>query len=385
MISRKEAAYLKLHLLSEGLQFSDGFLEQFVKDDMYMEKRKVYNNPDESYDRIIYRIPQELLIHDIIVAVNFKKKSPWLLDFDKLLGYIVKNNGKVITTVSFPRRPHFLSAHLKDGTECGYIANLYGGMDLAFFTPASCFYNMSDLGCLFCSLKSNRKNGDSYAGWITEEMVEEITHIALDIDRDIVKGVMVVGGNIKDENENFHNFLSLTSAIERAQLNQIGRVVWETHIATMPPDDFNLFESVKLYNLRITMNMEVFDDRLFSQYCPGKFKLYGRDKLKDALKAAAAVVDYGKVHSILIAGLESTKSTIEGIHFLAEHGVCPIINVFHNDFGTPMQNYKRPSVEELLEVGKELQAIYSKYGFTPYWDGCGRNSLDYEAKEGLFT
>ena len=70
---------------------------------------------------------------------------------------------------------------------------------------------------------------------------------------------------------------------------------------------------------------------------------------------------------------------------MAEHGVCPIINVFHNDFGTPMQNYKRPSVEELLEVGKELQAIYSKYGFTPYWDGCGRNSLDYEAKEGLFT
>ena len=78
MISRKEAAYLKLHLLSEGLQFSDGFLEQFVKDDMYMEKRKVYNNPDETYDRIIYRNPQELLINDIIDAVNFKKKSPSL-------------------------------------------------------------------------------------------------------------------------------------------------------------------------------------------------------------------------------------------------------------------------------------------------------------------
>ena len=86
MISRKEAAYLKLYLLSEGLQFSDGFLKQFVKDDIYMEKRKVYNNPDESYDRIIDRIPQELLIRDIIVAVNFKKKYPWFLDFDESLG-----------------------------------------------------------------------------------------------------------------------------------------------------------------------------------------------------------------------------------------------------------------------------------------------------------
>lgn len=316
--------------------------------------------------------------------MNFKKKSPWILDFDKILGYIIRKDDKVITTVTFPKRPHFLSSHLKNGTECGYIANLYGGMDLAFFTPASCFYNVSDLGCLYCSLKSNRKNGDSYVDWVTEEMAEEVTNIALDIDRDIVKGVMLVGGNIKDENQNFQNFLCLVSAIERAQLNQIGNIIWETHIATMPPTNLNLFESAKSYNIRITMNMEVFDNKLFSYYCPGKFKLYGRDKLKDAIKTAATIIDYGRIYSILIAGLEPTESTIEGIHFLAEQGVCPIINVFHNDFGTPLQNRKRPLVEELLKIGKELQNVYLKYGFTPYWNGCGRNSLDYEAKEGLF-
>ena len=88
---------------------------------------------------------------------------------------------------------------------------------------------------------------------------------------------------------------------------------------------------------------------------------------------------------ILIAGLEPVESTIEGIHFLAENGICPIINVFHNDFGTPLQNHKRPSSDELLKIGKELQTIYLKYGFVPYWDGCGRNSLDYEAKEALFV
>lgn len=54
MISRKQAVYLKLHFLSEGLQFSDEFLKQFAEDDIFMEKRKVYNNPDESYDRYIY-------------------------------------------------------------------------------------------------------------------------------------------------------------------------------------------------------------------------------------------------------------------------------------------------------------------------------------------
>lgn len=385
MINRIKAAQLKLQLLSEGLQFSNRFLIQFSKDSLYMEKRKVYNNPDEKYDRGIKKIPQELLINDIIIAVNFKRRSPWILDYEEACGYVLKKEDKVITTVTFPRRPHFLSAHMKNGMECGYVANLYGGMDLAFFTPATCYYNASDSGCLYCSLKSNRKNGDDYATWITEEMVEEVTGIALDLDRDIVKGVMLVGGNMQNENENFLNLLKLTDAIERIQVSQMGEVIWETHIATMPPTDCSLFEFAKSYNLRITMNMEVFDDKLFSQYCPGKFTLYGRDKLKNAIKTAAAIIDYGKVHSILIAGLEPVESTIEGIHFLAENGICPIINVFHNDFGTPLQNHKRPSSDELLKIGKELQTIYLKYGFVPYWDGCGRNSLDYEAKEALFV
>ena len=71
--------------------------------------------------------------------------------------------------------------------------------------------------------------------------------------------------------------------------------------------------------------------------------------------------------------------------FLAENGVVPIVNVFHNDYGTILQHHKRPSVDELLAIGQALQEVYKKYSFTPYWNGCGRNSIDYEAKEMLFV
>ena len=46
-----------------------------------------------------------------------------------------------------------------------------------------------------------------------------------------------------------------------------------------------------------------------------------------------------------------------------------------------MQESAKPSVDYILKSGKILQKIYSKYGFEPFYNHCGRNSLDTEAYE----
>lgn len=382
---RKNAVRLKLHFLSEGISFSDRFINQFSKADRFMEKRKVYNNSDEQYTQAISRAPQELLMEDIISAVNYKRNSPWMLDFSDELGYHIQKDGRHIIDVTFPKRPCFLERELSDGVSCGYIANLYGGMYLAFFTPAYCHYNSLDMGCHYCSLKNSRRKGDAYAMWIDKKMLCETTRIALREDAEQIKGIMLVGGNLPCEDENFQTFLDLSAAIEAEEIAIMGRSMLEIHIATMPPRNLELIKDAGKYNIRLSMNLEVYDDQLFEQYCPGKAVLYGREHLKKAILRAAEVLPYGRAHSILIAGLEPVESTISGIMFLAENGVVPIVNVFHNDYGTILQHHKRPSVDELLAIGQALQEVYKKYSFTPYWNGCGRNSIDYEAKEMLFV
>lgn len=384
LTEREKAASLKLHLLSEGIRFSDGFIARFARDKCFMEKRKVYNDSDEAYQRKAVRAPQELLVEDVIIAANYKRNSPWILDYSEDMGYCIQKEGSPVTRVTFPRRPAFFEREISTGEKCGYIANLYGGMDLAFFTPAYCAYNVLESGCLYCSLKSNRKKGDAYATVIDERMAGEVTGIALETDRSLIQAVMLVGGNIRDENQNFRTFLRLTEAIEEEQIRHVGEVIWETHIATMPPRDLELLKDIRNYKARMTMNLEVFDDKLFEKYCPGKSKYYGRKKLISAVLTAAEQIPDYRVHSILIAGLEPAESTIAGMHFLAENGVAPIVNVFHNDHGTALQDHPRPSCEDLRMIGVELQKIYAKYAFVPYWNGCGRNSLDYEAREGLF-
>jgi biotin synthase-like enzyme len=133
------------------------------------------------------------------------------------------------------------------------------------------------------------------------------------------------------------------------------------------------------------MNIEVFDETLFKRICPGKDQLYGRRRLLQALEHAASVVSGMRVHSILIAGLEPVESTISGIRYLASIGVTPIINVFHNDHGSHFEDHERPTYDDLLEIACVLQEVYKEYHLTPYWKGCGRNALDFEAQQGWFA
>lgn len=383
VLSHHDAALLKLHLLSEGVTFDRAFLGHFAHDDEWMEKRRVYNDSDErQLDRTL-RIPQELYLNDIVVAVNYKRDSPWQLAHRDHSYRLLGQDGTDVE-VTFPVRPRFLAHITPNGIRCDRVANLYGGSSLAFFTPGTCYYFNDGHECKFCSLKPNRSTQQFFLHTISPALASAVLEIALQTDRPLLKQIMLVGGNIPNYDQGFRRHLDITYALDQQQLSLPVEQRLETHIATMPPRDFELFAFLQTRNARVTMNIEVFDEQRFEIICPGKTRLYGRRQLLQALKHAATVVNGKRVHSILIAGLEPVESTIAGINYLASIGVTPIVNVFHNDRGSHYEQHPRPSFEHLLEVAQALQRVYKEYRLTPYWKGCGRNALDFEAQQGWF-
>jgi len=383
MLSHHNAALLKLHLLAEGVTFDREFLEHFARNNKWMEKRRVYNDSDErQLDRTL-RIPQEVYLNDIIVAVNYKSNSPWQLVYRDHCYRLLGQDGTDVE-VTFPVRPRFLEQVTPDGIRCDRVANLYGGSSLAFFTPGTCYYFNDGHECKFCSLKPNRSTQQFFLHTISPTLASSVLEIALQTDADLLKQIMLVGGNIPNYDQGFRRHLDIAYALDQQQLSLPVERRLETHIATMPPCDFGLFALLQTLNARITMNLEVFDERLFEIICPGKTRLYGRQQLLRALKHAATVVSGMRVHSILIAGLEPVESTIAGIKYLASIGVTPIVNVFHNDRGSHYERHPRPPFEHLLEIAQVLQRVYKEYHLTPYWKGCGRNALDFEAQRGWF-
>src|SRR5579885_732936 len=203
VLSHHDAALLKLHLLSEGVCFDDTFLTSFAFASSSMEKRRVYNDSDEqSLDRS-KRIPQELYLNEkVVVAVNYKKHSPYRLiardDEYRLIGKDAD------IKVTFPRRPHFLNQTTYSGIQCGRVANLYGGSSLAFFTPATCYYFNDGHECKFCSLQPNRNTqGDNFVPSVSPKLAAEVLQIALDTDTDLLKQTMLVGGNLTNYDQGF--------------------------------------------------------------------------------------------------------------------------------------------------------------------------------------
>jgi hypothetical protein len=384
MLSNHSAARLKLHMLSEGVSFDSAFLEHFARDSQSMEKRRVYNDSDERQLSRSLRVPQEMYIKNVVVAVNYKQHSPWQIAYCDGLYRLLGKDGTDVE-ITFPERPRFLEHITPDGIRCDRVANLYGGSSLAFFTPGTCYFFNDNHECRFCSLQPNRSVQQSFLHKISPALASSVLKIALETDAHLVKQIMLVGGNIPNYDQGFKCHLEIATALEEPQISLPAEQRLETHIATMPPHDFGLFTLFAELNARVTMNIEVFDERLFEIICPGKAHLYGRHKLMQALEHATKVVSGMRVHSILIAGLEPVESTIAGIKHLASIGVTPIINVFHNDRGSHYEHHPRPSFEHLLEIAQALQSVYKEYRLTPYWKGCGRNALDFEAQQGWFT
>jgi hypothetical protein len=385
MISQREAVELKLHLLSEGVCFDTGFLKRFADKLDSMEKRRAYDDSDERQLDRTKRIPQEMyLTNGVVVAVNYKQHSPWRLVYRDNTYRLVGKHGTDVE-VTFPKRPRFFEYVTPSGVRCDRIANLYGGSSLAFFTPSTCYYFNDGHECRFCSLKPNRSEQQIFVHTISPALAASVLEIALETDAALLKQIMLVGGNVPNYDQGFRRHLEIAGALDQQQISLPVERRLETHIATMPPWDFGLFTALEELNARVTMNIEVFDEQRFEVICPGKTQLYGRGQLLKALEHAANTVSGMRVHSILIAGLEPVHSTIAGMKALASIGVTPIINVFHNDRGSVYENHPRPSYEQLLEIACALQEVYKEYHLTPYWVGCGRNALDFEAQQGWFA
>jgi len=379
MVDRKPAVEIKASLLSNGLSISQSALDNYGPP--FIEKRRGYGNQDPLNLRN-RTIPQELYIlpDRLICAVNVNPNSKWELDFANGKYFIVNYKGLRVE-VDFPIRPRFYDEVISTGQKVSQIVTLYGGRTLAVFAYGNCAFFETGNPCHFCSLSQNRKKGTDFEHVVRPKQIEEALVVALN-DTTITSQVMINGGNFADLDKNFRYYARLAGKA-REVIGRSASTV-DLHLIVFPPKNLELIDELQSLGVSIAMNVEVFDPVLFRRYCPGKEKVVGRQHILKALEKAVSILGDGNVYSILVGGLEPIESLENGLNYLAERGVVPVINVLHTDPETPLENYPNPSVEYIIQAGKILQMVYDRYGFKPFYEDCGRNSIDTEAFRALF-
>ena len=377
-------AWLKLALLSEGISPTPAFLDWFAQSQGYVRRRNFYNSPnwggaEESV------IPQEIRLASetpVVVAVNNYGQSRWRLSHSGQVGVHILDTGTgQVHPVQLLRD---LTA-FQDDPDVALVCNLYGGSALSFFSPRACYFFAEGTECRFCSLAGTADEADEYANRLRPHEVRDAVAKVAAADDAALTQIMIVGGNERNLDRGFVNQAALVHAASDAlaEAGLVDRV--SVHLIAMPPNDLSLVEKLgEVPNVHAGFNLEVWAPDRFEQIAPGKAKDYGQGRILAALEQLREVVGPYRAHSILIAGLEDAQSTLAGARWMAERGISPIVNSYHSDRHSVLGLSVRPTYEVLTEVASGLQHLHDSFPIQPYWKGCGRNAMDYEAANGLF-
>jgi hypothetical protein len=378
------AIQCKIQLLSNGIAIDSSVINNY--ESFFIEKRRAYGIPDPE-DYLSMRIPQELLIipENIICSININPLSLWVLKYDPNNKNYYIQYDIFMKTVTFPIRPKFYDRTLISNTDkrVNQIISLYGGHSIGAFLSRNCCYEKEGV-CRFCSLCNNHGELNDFCDVIDSDDLLESLEIALEENYPITQ-IMLNGGNKKDLNENFKFYVERALDV-RKYLDNSNKKDIELHLIVSPPSQLDLIKSLVDKNIRIAMNMETYNDKIFAKNCPGKNKYIGHKNIFNALIQAVKFLGIGNVFSIFVGGLEPIDSINTGIDILTSEGIIPVINVLHVDPNTKISVNQRPSVEYIMSVGKHLQEAYKPIHsmFIPFYKDCGRNSIDTEAYDGLF-
>ncbi|WP_243375268.1 radical SAM protein [Geotalea sp. SG265] len=122
-----------------------------------------------------------------------------------------------------------------------------------------------------------------------------------------------------------------------------------------------------------TSDIEVLDEELFNQYCPGKAEWIGYQEWKRRLVDAVEVFGPGRVNTGLVAGIElagprgiasedeALQRTLAEAEDLARQGVSTVFIVWSPRPHTPLGQYKNASLDYYIRLTRGLHALRIKY------------------------
>ncbi|MCA9052126.1 MAG: radical SAM protein [Planctomycetaceae bacterium] len=334
------SADAKLHMLSHGTSYDAKFLRTYDGMAGAIEKRRAYGNSDGFQFPKSTKVPPEVeLPGGIIASVNYCADSPVTLSIQD--GQPQISIGEESLSVCFTPRPQFYDARLPTGRRVAEIATVYGKRTLVLFTPGHCQYFSTGDECRFCSLRTTRQTQSDHRMNITPAEAAAAVAIALREPDMQFSHVLLNGGTLTDYDEGFRKHLDLLSEIRMSGLPENV----ELHVITMPPRDHTLLARLADLNVTIAMSIEVFDEGVFAELCPGKSGSYGRSRFLDAFDETVDVLGNGRVYAGFVAGLEPASRLIDGMHYFGERGIVPAVNVFHFDPGTALERHPRPTVD----------------------------------------
>jgi hypothetical protein len=269
-------------------------------------------------------------------------------------------SGVPVTEVTFPEKTAFYAQTTSTGIHFGELATLQGLDMLAFAYLWACEIAKSGNACKFChsgdaTLQNIRMRSFDYTladiAEIAEYAVNNAPHTTI---------LQLTAGSTMNPDQEIPRYVDILKNLDQqvglSKLN--GGILYLT-----PPKNLSLLD--RLFDAgvgQIAIDLDVWDEKLFEQLCPGKAKFTTRRQHLDALLYIAEKYGTNRACSVLVAGLESPETMIAGLTFLAEHGIVPLPSpLMPYGNGNPLLP-PPPDVDYYRIIRAETAKLYVKHG-----------------------
>jgi hypothetical protein len=297
-------------------------------------------------------LPNDMLLpFGLYVDVRYSPSSPFKVHISGNTLILLKN-GKELCEVKWPKRPSFYDKKTRTGEPMKKVASMRGDCGLRVCFDNACNYFASGVQCKFCNIVPARQRNRDHV--VTRKEAEDIYDVVKEAitDNQVCSHLAMTSGAFKDDGlGNLPNIMKKLKPL----LDENYFPVVTAITATKSKQETEYLCSTGISS--VAFNLEVWNERIFDEICPGKSMRIGRKRWIDSLKEARAMLKPARALSSFVIGLEPIESVLEGIEYLSSEGIWPIMSPFVPMVGTEYEGQKAPDSDWVWEVHEKATEI----------------------------
>lgn len=336
---------LKQDVLRLGISFEQSVFssqENYKPKDYFIFSFDMISLEDQD-NRLVFKAPEEIRIsggpfalEPTVISVRIHPESPYIVKLHEGVPSLYYNEEN-LGPVEFHGRPDFYGSELSGDYSISELLPVLEWGYLLYITAFRlCQYWGEKEECRFCDINANyrqqKKAGRPYTGVKPVEAILEALEIVAEKDH-TAKAYTLTGGSITSELQGLGEVDFYLQYIKAIEEKFPGRWISKAVVQAFADDDLQRLKDAGLQIYH--PNYEVWDAKLFSELCPGKTAMIGRDRWIRQILKAAEIFSPAHVIPNFVGGVEmcrpygfenvekAIQSTREGLDFFMSHGVVP--------------------------------------------------------------
>jgi len=275
--------------------------------------------------------------------------------------------GQPVTPVEFPPATHFYEQQTRSGFPFRMMAVLQGLDVVSFPYLWPCRFALGGQPCHFC-YQGNMTLEMKQAGQplppiaSPDDVAEAVEYCVREAG---IRDVQLTGGSEVDSARGeVPLVVEILAAIDRrlGLENIPGEIYVYTSAPKAPAAVDALFEAGID---RVAYDLNIWNEAIFEEACPGIFRHIGREQQLRALEYAARRHGPNKMCCAFVIGLEPLDSLLEGAEYLAQRGIVPLFSLWlpHN---RPVRGSTTPPGLDYYRRARERFAeLFATYKLVP--------------------